>query len=102
MYKGTTPTIKLTFNEDVDFSDAESVVVTFATDYHKTITEKTDDELEISENVISIRLTQKETLAIRGQKILIQVNALFSDGTRVASDIKSINWSENLKGEIMS
>ena len=102
MYKGTTPIIKLTFNEDVDFSDAESVVVTFATDYHKTITEKTDDELDIIDNMISIHLTQKETLAIRGQKILVQVNVLYSDGNRVASDIKTIHWSENLKGELMA
>lgn len=102
MYKGTTPIIKLTFNEDVDFSDAESVVVTFATDYYKSIIEKTSDEIDIARNVISVQLTQKETLSIRSEKLLIQVNALYSDGTRVASDIKSINWSQNLKGEIMT
>ena len=101
MYKGTTPTIKLTFNEDVDFSDAESVVVTFATDYHKRIMEKTGDELKILDNVISIRLTQKETLAICTGKILVQVNVLYSNGIRAASDIQSIDWFNNLKGELM-
>ena len=101
MYKGTTPTIKLTFNEDVDFSDAESVVVTFATDYHKTITEKTGEEIIISGNIITVKLTQKETLAIRTEKMLIQVNVLYSDGTRIASDIASVDWEQNLKGEIM-
>ena len=102
MYKGTTPTIKLTFGEDVDFSDAESVVVTFATDYHKTITEKTGNELEITDNVISVSFTQAETLAICTGVMLVQVNVLYSDGTRVASEIRPINWNNNLKNEVMS
>ena len=101
MYKGTTPTIILTFNSDVDFSEAKSVVVTFATDYHRVMTEKADEELEINANVIKVHLTQKETLAIKNDKLLVQVNVLYDDGNRLASDIKVIDWSPNLKGEIM-
>ena len=101
MYKGTTPTIILTFNSDVDFSEAKSVVVTFATDYHRVMTEKADEELEINAHVIKVHLTQKETLAIKNDKLLVQVNVLYDDGNRLASDIKVIDWSPNLKGEIM-
>lgn len=101
MFKATTPTLILAFDEGVDFTDAKSVVVTFATDYHKVITEKADEELEINDNVIRVPLTQKETLAMPTGSILIQVNVLYRDETRVASDIVHLEWSPNLKGEIM-
>ena len=101
MYKGTTPTIILTFDEGVNFTDAKSVVVTFATDYRKVLTEKTGEELEIADNVIRVPLTQKETLAMPTGNILIQTNILYLDGSRLASDIVSLHWTPNLKGEIM-
>lgn len=101
MFTGTTPTFILTFGEDVDFTDAKSVVVTFATDYRKVITEKSGDELEIDGNVIRFSFTQEETLAMRPGAKLIQVNVLFSDNSRVASEIVSVTWDRNLKGDVM-
>lgn len=101
MFKGTTPTIVLTFDESVDFSEAESVVVTLATDYHKVLTEKSGSELTINTNVISFKFTQAETLAMETDNMLIQVNVLYSDGTRIASNIATVEWDNNLKGEIM-
>ena len=101
MFTGTTPTFILTFGEDVDFTDAKSVVVTFATDYYKVITEKSGDELEIDGNVIRFSFTQEETLAMRPGTKLIQVNALFYDGSRVASEIVSVVLDRNLKGVVM-
>ena len=102
MFKGTTPTLVLTFDENVDFSEAEHVVVTFATDYHKKITEKDETEMTIEGNTIRILLTQAETLSLRAGSMLIQVNALYSDGSRVASNIATINWINNLKNEVMT
>lgn len=100
MFQGTTPTIILTFGEDVDFSEAESVVVTFATGYHKVITEFKDNELTIDGNVISRKLTQAETLAMPNT-VLVQVNVLYPDGTRAASNITSFSLDDNLKDEVM-
>lgn len=100
MFQGTTPTIILTFGEDVDFSEAESVVVTFATDYHKVVAEFKDEELTIDGNVISRKLTQAETLAMPNT-VLVQVNVLYPDGTRAASNIVSFSLDENLKDEVM-
>ena len=101
MFQGTTPTLTLTFDEDIDFSDAKSVVVTFATDYHKTITEMSGDELTINKNIISISFTQEESLAFLPGPTLVQVNALYEDGTRIASNIGAIEWVKNLKNEVM-
>ena len=102
MFKGTTPTLTLTFDESIDFSDAKSVAVTFATDYNKKITEKTGDELTIEDNVISINFTQEETLAFMPGPTLVQVNVLFEDGSRLASNVGAIEWVRNLKNEVMS
>lgn len=102
MFKGTTPTLVLTFDENVDFSEAEHVVVTFATDYNKKITEKDETEMTIEGNTIRILLTQAETLSIRAETVLLQANVLYSDGSRIASNIVSINWTNNLKNEVMT
>ena len=102
MYKGTTPTLTITFDESVDFSEAEHVVVTFATDYHKVIAEKSDSELTIADNKIIINFTQEETLSMKPGAMLVQVNILYSDGLRVCSDIGTIHWIDNLKNEVMT
>lgn len=102
MFKGTTPSLILTFDEDVDFQDAYSIVVTFATDYHKIILEKSDSELEINSNTITINFTQEETLSFNDGTMLVQMNVLFRDGNRVASNIEEIQWVTNLKNEVMS
>ena len=101
MFTGTTPTFILTFGEDVDFSDAKSVVVTLATDYHKEIAEKTDEDLNVDGNTIRFSLTQEETLAMSPGRMFLQVNVLYMDDSRVASDIVSVVWDKNLKGDLM-
>ena len=104
MFKGTTPSLILTFDETsgLDLLEATSVVVTFATDYQKVLFEKSDDELTINSNTITINFTQEETLSFTPGKMLVQMNALFEDGSRVCSDIGTIRWSTNLKNEVMS
>ena len=101
MYKGTTPTLTLTFDESIDFSEAAHIVVTFATDYHKVIMEKNETEITVNAHSLKIDFTQKETLAICTGKMLIQVNVLYEDGNRVSSEIKEIDWENNLKNEVM-
>jgi hypothetical protein len=101
IFKGTTPTLFLTFDTDIDLSAADSVVVTFATDYKKTLFEKTGDDLTIDGQTISISFTQEETLAIKNPTMLIQMNALIGEN-RVCSDIASLRWTDNLKNEVMT
>lgn len=101
MYKGTTPTLTLTFDESINLSEAEHIVVTFATDYHKVITEKADSELTVEDNKIEITFTQAETLAMEPGPMLVQVNLLYSDGNRSASNIGQVEWLYNLKNEVM-
>ena len=101
MFKGTTPTLTLTFDESVDLTEAKSVVVTFATDFHKVIAEKADGELTITANTIEVSFTQEETLSMRPGRMLVQVNILYDDSSRVCSNIGEVSWVENLKDEVM-
>ena len=101
IYKGTTPSLTLTFDTDLDLTEADSVAVTFATDYRKPLFEKTGTDLIVDEHAITMYFTQQQTLAIQSHTMLIQMNALF--GTeRICSDIAKLCWAENLKNEVMT
>lgn len=103
MFKGTTPTLSLTFSNDVDLTEATQIAVTFSDSRQNKIMEKADADLEVSAHQIDITLTQEETLAFP-KDVLIQVNFLYVDGTiirRAASTIAGLRFNNNLKAEVM-
>ena len=100
IYKGTTPMLVLTFDTDLDFTTADNIVVSFATDYHRTIFEKNKRDFQVTSNTITIPFTQQETLALKVSRMLIQMNALFGT-SRVCSDVAVLSWADNLKNEVM-
>lgn len=97
--RGTTPTIVLTFSDDnLDLTEAEHVVVSFR---GGVTIEKADDELEISAKMISVFLSQSETLTLAKGEIAVQVNWTYSDGKRAASNIAGFRLTENLVGRVI-
>ena len=103
MFKGTTPTISLTFPDTVDLTLATQIAVTFSDYRNNTILEKVGSELTISAQQIDIDLSQEETLAMP-KDVLIQVNSLYVDGAttrRCASTIQGLRFEKNLKAEVM-
>lgn len=97
--RGTTPTFTLTFDdEDLDFTQARNIYVTFKGG--KNI-EKTGTDLEVTEKTVSVRLSQAETLALSKGLCEIQVNWTFADGSRAASEIVGYNFSENLVNRVV-
>lgn len=101
IYKGTTPSLTLTFDTDLDLTEADSIVVTFTTDYRKPLFEKTGTDLIVDEHTITMYFTQQQTLAIKSHTTLLQMNALF--GTeRVCGEVGKLCWTENLKNEVMT
>lgn len=97
MYRGTTPTITLSFPEGTDFSGA-TVYVSLSSDDRKELLRITD--LDIQDNVISLYLTQEQTLALPN-RVLIQVNWTYGDGTRACSNIVSFDTKKNLINEVL-
>lgn len=106
IYTGTTPTLTLQFGEDIDITQADSIIVTFSAPVtHQVILEKRDADLAIDAHSIGILLDQAETLKMPTKSdVLIQVNFLFNDGERTyraTSSIARLAFTRNLKEEIV-
>lgn len=103
MYKGTTPTLSLTFPDTIDLTLATQIAVTFSDYNNNVLLEKSDAELTVTAQQIDLELSQEETLAMP-KDVLIQVNFLYMDGTvsrRCASTIQGLRFKKNLKAEVM-
>ena len=98
MKRGTTPIN--TFKTNIDLTGA-TVFVTY-TQRGRIILEKTGADLEISEDAVVTRLTQRDTLGFDAvQKVSIQIRYVFPDGTAGASNIMTADVGVILKdGEI--
>lgn len=97
MYRGTTPTFTLTFPEGTDFSGV-SVYVSFSDSKKNEILRI--ESPAITDNVISLYLTQEQTLALP-KYVLIQVNWTYGDGSRACSNIVSVDTKRNLINEVL-
>lgn len=100
MVQATTPTFVLTLPQAVDLSQASSVV--FVLSQENTIIEKKDAALTIEGQTVSVYLTQSETLKLHAGSAKLQLNWVYADGSRAATDIKSIRVTENLLKKVIS
>lgn len=99
--RGTTPTLTLTFSDaSLDLTTAQSVYVTFKTP-HGTLT-KDENDLTIAAKQIDVFLDQSETLTFPADKVAIQANWVYSDGTRGASDVAYFDFTPQLLESVLS
>ena len=98
MKRGTTPIN--TIKTNIDLTGA-TVFVTYSQS-GRVVLEKSGDAVEISEEALVTRLTQRDTLGLKStQKVNIQIRYVFPDGTAGASNIMTVDVGEILKdGEI--
>lgn len=95
IYRGTTPTVFLTFaQEDVDFTLTHNVYVTFSSNL-KSVT-KSGEDLDVAANVISVWLSQRDTLGFQLDEVEVQANWTYENGRRGCSNIKTIAIDRNL------
>lgn len=110
MYRGTTPTV--TINCDVDASEFVAMLVTFKVRKRSTygkpqeieVTKKLgDDGVEVDGQVITISLTQADTLLLGSldpdadQTVEVQVRGRLADERAFASNIMTTPLSRILK-----
>ena len=96
MYRGTTPTLTLTFPEGTDFSGS-TVYVSLSDQKRNELIRIENPPIE--DNVISIFLTQEQTLALPNY-VLVQVNWTYGN-RRACSNIVSIDTKRNLISEVL-
>lgn len=99
MTQATTPTFVLTLPGSVDLSFAENVYFTLRQN-SVSITKNTSD-LEINHNVVSVFLSQIDTVKLTSGTAQIQLNWTYPDKSRACSNIASVNINENLLKEVV-
>lgn len=94
---GTTPTFTFTFPDELDLSTANNVYVTFKSKNGTVLFTKSGEDVTVSKNVVSVELTQKETLPLK--KVFIQINWTYENGKRGSSEIAVFDFSDQLLNE---
>ena len=99
MRQGTTPTIQITVNY-IDLADMEYIYVVF--EQNGYLLKKSMSDLKIENNVISVILTQEETLSFKNGNCNIQLRMITYDGIAMASPIKTVNVYSVLNKEVIT
>ena len=96
MRQGTTPTIQITIN-DIDLNEMQNIYVVF--EQNGYILKK---ESDIEGNVISVLLSQEETLNFKEGTCNIQLRMITKGGVAIASPIKTTKVYRVLNKEVIT
>ncbi len=99
MRQGTTPTIQITINE-IDLNEMQNIYVVF--EQNGYILKKESSDLDIEGNVISVLLSQEETLNFKEGTCNIQLRMITKGGVAIASPIKTTKVYRVLNKEVIT
>ena len=99
MRQGTTPTIQITIN-DIDLNEMQNIYVVF--EQNGYILKKELNDLDIEGNVISVLLSQEETLNFKEGTCNIQLRMITKGGVAIASPIKTTKVYRVLNKEVIT
>ena len=99
MRQGTTPTIQITIN-DIDLNEMQNIYVVF--EQNGYILKKDSSDLDIEGNVISVSLSQEETLNFKEGTCNIQLRMITKGGVAIASPIKTTKVYRVLNKEVIT
>lgn len=99
MRQGTTPTIQITIN-DIDLNEMQNIYVVF--EQNGYILKKESIDLDIEGNIISVLLSQEETLNFKEGTCNIQLRMITKGGVAIASPIKTTKVYRVLNKEVIT
>ena len=99
MRQGTTPTIQITIN-DIDLNEMQNIYVVF--EQNGYILKKDSSDLDIEGNVISVSLSQEETINFKEGTCNIQLRMITKGGVAIASPIKTTKVYRVLNKEVIT
>lgn len=99
MRQGTTPTIQITIN-DIDLNEMQNIYVVF--EQNGYILKKESSDLDVEGNVISVSLSQEETLNFKEGACNIQLRMITKGGVAIASPIKTTKVYRVLNKEVIT
>ena len=97
MKRGSTPVN--TFEVDLNLTGA-TIFVTYEQN-GRIVLEKTGSDLTVTEDSITLELTQADTLLFSPGKVLIQIRYVFPDGSADASDIITTTFERIIKDGVI-
>lgn len=98
MVRGTTPTN--IFSVNVDLRNADVIYISYS-QQKRVVFEKTKADILVTENTLTVTLTQEETLALADREVEIQIRARYLDGTAIASRIITTTAGAVLKDGVI-
>lgn len=85
MRRGTTPTH--IFKTSIDLTEAEVIFITYRQG-NKNVLEKSREDLIVTNEQVSVKLTQEETLLFSiNEAVKIQIRAKYADQSAIASNV---------------
>lgn len=102
MYRYTTPTIPLTV--DTIIPEGAQIYATFSQGDNRVTKSGSDMDVQREENetILIVTLTQEETASFKPYlPVMIQVNWVMDDGTRIATSTANISTFDNLLNEVV-
>ena len=101
MIRGTTPTLKLKLN-GIETSRLQSIYITLKQG-DKEITKNNDDGIVLeSDSVLSVALTQRDTLTFEQGYVYIQIRAITTDGLAIASKTRLVFIDDVLREGVIT
>lgn len=94
MYQATTPTFVLTLPNEVDLTQAKTVMFSFRQGGFAL--DKSGNDLTVEPNTVSVYLSQAETVGLRNGLAQIQLNWAYDDGSRACTNIVNVSINPNL------
>lgn len=102
MIRGTTPTLELNV-DGIDLTAFKKIVVTLQQQGTIINRQTGDSGLSVSSNVISVHLTQEESLKFKANiDVEIQAKLLSENGEVTATDIERVPVESILNEEVLS
>lgn len=97
MYRGTTPTLYLELDTELDLSDIAEMWVTFKSPTIEMTKSLSEVIFDSETNIVTVTLSQEETLQMFNGKVDVQVRLRTNSGLAYATDIQEVEIGRILK-----
>lgn len=101
MIRGTTPTLKLKLN-GIETSRLNSVYITLKQGNKEVTKTNADGIIVESESVLSVPLTQEDTLTFSQGYVAVQMRAMTTDNLAIASKTRLVLMDDILKEGVIT
>lgn len=97
--QGVTPTITFTLPQEIDLTEAENVYLVLKQGNLELT--KSNEELTVQDNIVSVYLTQAETLQFEVGRVEAEIDWTYADGSRGETDTAYIDWARTLMRKVL-